>query len=342
MPPELTLLQEISALNSANSYWGLIGLCPSFMGPATAPLPEGVTLLVPSQRELPEEWKIVSRTDYEQSIEESMILLMISEPISFPLSISEVQSRTRSKLLYLHVALRICGVDYQSRGVVLTGQVISGQIDMRSIEYLPDLYPYSGDVPRPYSSLALAEAWTLAERVELIMSGDRYERLKRTWSALVRAFRDDDGWEALHQFVRVLEGVSAPPETGQGSKKFAERLDHIIPGSQDRLKRLYNLRSMVEHMAEFDGLPKFWKPEDITEDEAFRRASSDINWVEIVACQVMKSVLTHRDLEKRFRNISDFRNFMTPNVCRSLWKDEINVEAVLAKWEREYDNVYKI
>lgn len=340
-----TILDDVRANIPANSYWGLIGFHPMYTGNLDGELPNELTLLWPESRQIPTDWESSLGTRITTLLRSSGVLVLTSERISYPAHISDLQEKYRDMLYRLQLSLRLEGVSSHDMDVILTGTSTLGNVEIRTMEITPKLYPYPNNISpnnisRPLNNASLHGAWEVCKRMGDVLNPDTHERFKRTWATLARALREDGGWEALHQFVRVLEGISAPKERQQGARGFSERLQCLIPGTQTRLERLYNLRNQVEHLSEFDSLPEVWKPEKISFDEAQRRSSEEIKWVEVVACQLIIRLVMRKDFKTRFASIGGFRNFMHPAVCASLWNDYFTVEEVLTQWETEYTNRY--
>jgi len=79
-----------------------------------------------------------------------------------------------------------------------------------------------------------------------------YDRITRVRFIFDRAVVTPSVHERLHQFSRCIEGLILP-NVGKTEKQFVSRTELFVgPSHHDIMRTLYQMRSKVEHMHEYD------------------------------------------------------------------------------------------
>lgn len=98
----------------------------------------------------------------------------------------------------------------------------------------------------------LKEAFDLMSARRRFNTTARYDRIQRIFYIFVEAQREPNPHERLHQFCRTIEGLILP-DAGKTQRQFASRTELFIgPHYHGLMRRLYEMRSRVEHMHDYE------------------------------------------------------------------------------------------
>jgi len=167
----------------------------------------------------------------------------------------------------------------------------------------------------------------------------RFVRTLRTFREACETYHLD---QRLHQFVRALEGFTAPPFRNS-RVHFAERIKRICAGPASRhLLEMYTIRSGIEHLhGPYDRLRKF------SDREKWQRLVVRCVEAEVVARYMISTYLSNQQLWPHFESRESIDAFwhLKPAAFRMLWRTRIHFPTIAKgiehrTLEREYSKEF--
>lgn len=131
-------------------------------------------------------------------------------------------------------------------GFILAGEIHGGDLSVKRVVGVPATYFSPGHPLVPVEESALLEAVSFARVVASMRTDHRNDRLWRMLVTFILACQLNDSEARLHQFVRVVGGLTF----SWNKKEFAARTAEFVDGDTDtaKLQQLYALRGKVEHL----------------------------------------------------------------------------------------------
>jgi hypothetical protein len=214
-------------------------------------LGDGVTVSFQSPFQLESHWKQWLGTTVAGRLEQSNVFLIATAPSQALAIVDGENQALMTKVSTLFYALFMVEIFYHERAIAFNGANLGDRIEVRSTSLVHDYY-----WPSRFHSVHLErrhfeQAGRIAEGIRLVHAlGSGLQRVKRGFQSWLRAMRESDGAERLHQFVRSLEAV-VKPTIGKVKKQFVYRCQLFVGESNDNADMLLDLvemRGCVEHL----------------------------------------------------------------------------------------------
>lgn len=188
-------------------------------------------------------------------------------------------------------------------------------------------YPrLSGALPAEIGAETLQNASAIAKGMRSIYSFDiGFERIKRGLNAWLRAAREINPQEKLHNFVRSLDGF-IDLARGEGKGQFISRGTEIIQSREKMgilLGELYDIRSKAEHLVFWeDALPK------VKQHERANRLLLRAFQAERISSRVYEAFFTRPKIWPEFIDSKSQVGFWRKpsKELRKVWGKPINVD----------------
>lgn len=130
-------------------------------------------------------------------------------------------------------------------GFLLVGETRGSEPSVKRVVGLPATYYSRGHPQVPVDERDLLEAVRFARVIGSVRKDHLNDRLWRMLRTFVLACQLDDSEARLHQFVRVVEGLTF----SWNKKQFSERVAEFVADADvAELLQLYALRGKVEHL----------------------------------------------------------------------------------------------
>jgi hypothetical protein len=158
----------------------------------------------------------------------------------------------------------------------------------------------------------------------------KYDRIARVLFIFDNAVVHPAVHERLHQFCRCIEGLILP-KAGKTEKQFVSRTELFVgPSQHEAMRALYQMRSKVEHMHEYD-----W-PSDLAERDrrliVMRRAALV---QELARCCISRFLLTEA-VWPYFASPDKLASFwaLPAPERQNLWGPPFDLDAIGRKFDR--------
>lgn len=170
-----------------------------------------------------------------------------------PAVLDEENRQLSQKVMLMFDGLMLAGnVELHHTPVLLSGAYQEDGLTVRQIS----------DLRRPLIPAGVASDAITGEVLQLAaqyVSGrlafanmTKYDRFARIWAIYERAICEENVHERLHDFCRCIEGFILP-DIGKTRRQFMSRTEVFIgERHHETMKRLYDMRSNVEHMHEYE------------------------------------------------------------------------------------------
>lgn len=137
------------------------------------------------------------------------------------------------------------------QGMRITGANVTGSIEVRSASQLNMTFNMRGLPNGSVTREVAVHASKLAVNLTELLATPGVRRLKMAVSTFMKAFWERDNSEAIHQFIRAVDGVTRAWNKDQ----FRDRCATFVEGAGLPICReLYIMRSNAEHFREPDVL----------------------------------------------------------------------------------------
>jgi hypothetical protein len=218
----------------------------------------------------------------------------------------------------------------------LTGARVDGEIEIRQhtvldppVRSLVHLYP-------PVTPEHIAEAARLGEQlcaISFAESPGSYWRLFRTLRVYMEARTRDEVIDRIHQYCRCIDGL-INSEPGKSKRQFKSRTELFIgPEHHGMMGEIYDVRSAVEHLHEYEYLEEFNREVrlDLVKKEAI---------VEWIARSALARMIAQEALWKHFANTPALTEFwaLPPDKRQEIWGAPVDSQAALSGFEPQYIN----
>jgi hypothetical protein len=225
--------------------------------------------------------------------------------------------------------LTLQGVPAFSKGFVVTGANVTGEIRVRQYDMLKHIERTFGFSFR-VGAVELRRAIGLASRIRTIQDAGEGQ-----WGRLLRAARilleangeSNTNGERLHQLVRSVDGLIRA-EPGQNRRMFGHRVQTFArasPTTRDVLLELYDLRGLVEHL----NVPTDLFPSG-TETERRERVNRGTRQADALARFAILRILESERMFEAFRTDDQIDEFwrLDGDVRVSLWGDRLDIRSI--------------
>jgi hypothetical protein len=215
--------------------------------------------------------------------------------------------------------------------MMLTGVRHRGLATVRRVGHASRAAPILGLLPEPVTldSLKMAAAVAMALREWGSAGGSwRFNRVLQIYAA---ARADPDPLERIHQFSRCIDGLILP-DVGKTTKQFVSRTETFIgPHAHEEMAEVYNVRSKVEHLREYEILEP---PDRVSREDLVRKAAI----VENISRRCIARVLLTKALWPHFSNPAALASFwrLPPDQRSKLWGSAIHLASDLSDFSPQY------
>jgi hypothetical protein len=196
--------------------------------------------------DVPSHWKQWLGTLNYPAISEAGAYLMYVSPTptlnETPLDAEALISTMRDLYVGLMVSARYFA---HGAGFMLAGEMRGGEPTVKRVVGLPATFYSRGRPLVPIAESELREAVRFAHVVTGLRRDQRHDRLWRMLVTFILACQLDDSEARLHQFVRVVEGLTFSWNKTQFAARVAE---FSADADTAALVELYALRGKVEHL----------------------------------------------------------------------------------------------
>jgi hypothetical protein len=257
----------------------------------------------------------------------SNFLIVATDPSANPDHFNEENKRLICRSFQLFHAILMHKIPYLEGGIVISGTNSSGKLEPQSLQHMPTYHWFQENLPvdHPYDidEGIIQSASAVAEGIYFVKSqGGSFNRLKRGIAAWVRAAKEQEYYNRLHEFVRAIEALIRPAK-GKTEKQFVERCKTLAGGSSETIaKELFVLRSAVEHLNDAES-----ELASISPSKRKKHVRQRARQAELLAGQSYIRLLSNRQLLERFCSdvsIDGFWN-LPDNERQKLWGSPINI-----------------
>lgn len=200
------------------------------------------------------EWIGTIRT---REFEQANIVLLASRPSTKPDVLDEETQELERTALKLWYSVLILGVPAFRSMNVISGGRVGEEIQIRQVSRLPTFYYNAGNFPLYICSKCADEAGIIFSVLNRIYEQpDLFRQLRRGLKSFQRALTEEQDYDRLHGFIRSLDAIIMT-EKGKGKKQFVARCHSFAKSNStlgETLGLMYDLRSRVEHQADWDDL----------------------------------------------------------------------------------------
>jgi hypothetical protein len=260
-------------------------------------------------------------------------LFLMAKTRSDSVEILDGENAELKKLVYwFHVGLllsvRLTTFDDPSQ---LTGSSYDGQSSVREVGHLSRAAPIVGLTPETVTIDHLARAAAVASALQEWGSTGGSWRFNRVLQIYAFARANSDPLERIHQFSRCIDGLILP-DAGRTRRQFMSRTETFIgPREHALMGSIYDIRSLVEHLREYEFLDPPSRPE---REELFRKAAL----MEHLARHCIGRVLLTKSLWPHFSNPGALEGFwnLPPGARGNLWGATIDLPGAMSEFRGQY------
>lgn len=168
-------------------------------------------------------WKQWIGTIRLGQLQNSNLIIIVSESSTTPQVLDEHHKRLNKKLLQTFNLLQLSGILEYEGANLLCGSFFDAKSEIRQMSELPFFNQTRGYTRTPVTIDRLQQAIQLRKGLEeMDFTPDEFKRLKWGWKVLIDGLQKEHGEERIHQFVRSLEALILP-EIGRTKRQFTHR-----------------------------------------------------------------------------------------------------------------------
>lgn len=310
---------------SENELFALIGLAVNMEDTSSGQISLDLWVFTQNEFEIPTRWQDWLGRFRVDDIEGSNLFLVckVEKPQgTYDRSLRLVRRRVMNLYSGLLLSSRFSAAKspfiFSGEGTLGEAQINRWQEISRPVECYPSPYPEipSGSIPLAANiAQNLDEIWT-----ETPLSRD-FLRLARVATIYGNARCMADPLDRIHQYVRCIEGFIVP-EIGKTKRYFKNRTWLFLgEGKADLMEEIYEIRSKVEHLKEFEYLESSnleIRP-DVLEKEEF---------IEQAARKTLVHVICRMGLWQHFGNEESLKSFWqkSDNEKKEIWEQPLDWE----------------
>jgi hypothetical protein len=260
----------------------------------------------------------------------SNFLIVATALSANPDQFSEENDGLICRTIQLFHAILMHMIPFHEDGIIISGTNLSGRLDPQSLQGIPTYCWFDENVavddPHDIDEAIIRGAAAVAEGIYFIESQDgSFERIKRGIAAWVRAAKEQEYYNRLHEFVRAIEALIRPAK-GKTEKQFVERCKTLADDSSETIAReLFVLRSAVEHLNEAE-----CELTNISPPKRKSHVRLRARQAEFLAGQSYIRLLSNRQLLEKFcsdETIDDFWK-LPGSERQALWGSPVNISSV--------------
>jgi hypothetical protein len=260
------------------------------------------------------------------------LFLTAKGPASSPSVLDEENERLKRQVYWFYTGLllsvRLTTFDDP---LMLTGAAHAGYSDVRQVGHVTKAAPILGFLPEPVTIDGLAKAVAIASALQEWGASGGSWRFNHVLHIYLTARENPDPLERIHQFSRCIEGLILP-ETGKTKRQFVSRTETFVgPKEHARMGAIYDVRSAVEHLREYEILDPPTRP---SREGLLQKAAI----MEYLSRRCIGRVLLTKSLWPHFAGHVAIESFWKlPSADRRrLWGAPVNLASDLADFSPQF------
>ena len=271
-------------------------------------LGDGQWVLFEPPVDVNEQWRDSLGSLLSDDIAKSDFWLLAESPSTKPDILDDENEKLSMKVNSLYGNLLLIGsLGYES-AYALTGANNRGFVKIHQIDELEEYRPSPGDAGIMIDKIVLEQAASLSLSSESINAANNsYERLRRGFNALHRAWKESQGAEyRIHQYVRSLEAL-VKPDIGKTKRQFICRCQTFAKKdniAKQVLEESYDIRSQIEHLHGWKAALKSYPSADVE-----RIAELRLRQIEALARDAYICIVESDDLKNIFIDDTSIEKF---------------------------------
>jgi hypothetical protein len=236
---------------------------PLDLGAGYFALPEGAV-------DITDHWKNWLGSIRTGALRDADVILLATGPTAHPGVLDGDNQTLLRRVDALYYALFLTGPLWiGGQGNRLTGANVNGRVEVRSASNLYMVFHVRGLPNGSVTEERLRHAARLASGLLDLRVRPCMRRMKLALNTFLKAFQEGDVSEAVHQFVRSVDGITRAWNKNQ----FKERCGtFVMPADLPVCRELYMIRSNAEHFHPPDAMLPPISP-SAARMRAFRRAA---------------------------------------------------------------------
>ena len=282
--------------------------------------------------DLPSHWKEWLGTLKAEAVERAHLKLIAKAPSTRPGVLDDENQRLQQKVSNLYWGLLAAGkVRVSGAGTQLTGSHGEEGMDVRQVGDLDHVINVYGLLTDRITGEHLKRAAVLAESLSRLFTDPKMLRMRMAVNTFLRAASERHLGDRIHQYVRVVDGLTRV--TRRGRDRFKERCRTFVrPEDVESCYEMYVIRSNVEHFQEpSQDLPPLDRRQDLL--RGYRRAHE----AEALARYCMAHLLENDDTWEHFTDDRVDAFWAKPETERAaIWGEPLDLDAALAEFRPEH------
>ncbi|HEX9242548.1 MAG TPA: hypothetical protein VF875_08935 [Anaeromyxobacter sp.] len=234
-------------------------------------LGDGCVALPRGAFEFPPHWKEWLGTIKTEAVERASLKLIAKAPSARPGVLDAENQELQRRVSNLFWGLLAAGkVRVEGAGTLLTGSHGEDGLDVRQVGDMDGVIRVYGVLDDRVTEAHLRRAALLGKGLSRLFADARMRRMRMAVNTFLRAASVPQLGDRIHQYVRVVDGLTRV--TRRGRDRFKERCrTFVTPGGLDGCYEMYVIRSNVEHFQDpSQDLPPLDRREDLL--RGYRRA----------------------------------------------------------------------
>jgi hypothetical protein len=277
-------------------------------------------------------WKEWIGSVRERTLRNANLILVAKMPsLAADILDSENEYLKREVYLLFQAILLSASVPIYDKPVIVTGAHRNGRAEMRQLADVPPPLSLPGGPRDQITPAVLATAVTLRKALADLEAKGGFKRLGRLYSIHQRALQNPEPIERIHQFCRSIEGFILPV-IAKTTRQFKSRTELFVgPGHHDLMGRLYEMRSLVEHLHElqFDDWP-------LEERERRLIVLREAIFLEQLSRYCISRMFLNRALWPHFNNDNTLNTFWHGDAAdsrREMWGEPADIVALRNRFD---------
>ncbi len=194
--------------------------------------------------------------------------LIAKAPSQRPGVLDDENKRLTEVVHELFYGILLFGIPYVNQGFALSGANESGTTNIRQFGDMPQFRHTVGNERYKVTLDALQGGADAADGIRATYANPQSVRLQSGFTTLLRAIKEEEGGERLHQYVRSVEAI-IPTDIGNSKGQFTHRCLTFVRIDKSRweetrqaLEEIYEIRSKVEHQNGWEVALQQYPPAD--------------------------------------------------------------------------------
>ena len=282
--------------------------------------------------ELPPHWKEWLGTIKSEAVERASLKLIAKAPSVRPGVLDAENQELQRRVSNLFWGLLAAGkLRVEGAGTLLTGSHGDDGVDVRQVGDMDGIVRVYGVLDDRVTENHLRRAAVLARGLARLFADARMRRMRIAVNTFLRAASVPQLGDRIHQYVRVVDGLTRV--TRRGRDRFKERCRTFVqPGALDACYEMYVIRSNVEHFQDpSQDLTPLERREDLL--RGYRRAHE----AEALARYCMSRLLENEELWQHFADDSVDAFWAKTEADRAaIWGEPLDLAQAVADFRAEH------